>query len=162
MTKGRNFFEDFLDRVCFQLDGDFFLRAEALGAEQPVEADASVRERDEGDGMECPGKGQRGTRWHRGDVKKVGVWLQRCYLFSAALSKVQSSTGASDPIGSFFTYGTMGGMGLSRPNCDKYWKGWCRARKKEKTTQQKNIIVRIDPQKSPKGQQTPSPRHRHG
>ena len=85
--------------------------------------------------MECSGKGRRGTRWHRGDVKKVGVWLQRCYLFSAALSKVQSSTGASDPIGSFFTYGTMGGMGLSRQNRDKYWKG-CRARKKEKATQQ--------------------------
>lgn len=137
--------------------GWFFLRAEALDAEQPIGADASVRERDEGDGMECPGKGRRGTRWHRGDVKKVGVWLQRCYLFSAALSKVQSFTGASDPIGSFFTYGTMGGMGLSRPNCDKYWKG-CRARKKEKTTQQKKkIIVRIDPKKSPKGQQTPCP-----
>ena len=64
-----------------------FLRAEALGAEQPNGVDASVRERDEGDGMECSGKGRRGTRWHRGDVKKVGVWLQRCYLFSAALSK---------------------------------------------------------------------------
>ena len=117
--------------------GMVFLQAEALGAEQPIGADASVRERDEGEGMECPGKGRRGTRWHRGDVKKVGVWLQRCYLFSAALSKVQSSTGASDPIGSFFTYGTMGGMGLSRQNRDKYWKGWCRARKKEKATQQK-------------------------
>lgn len=40
--------------------GCFFLRAEALGAEQPVEADASVRARDKGDGMECPGKGRRG------------------------------------------------------------------------------------------------------
>ena len=56
-----------------------FLRAEALGTEQPVEADASVRARDKGDGMEFPGKGRRGTRWHRGDVKKVRVWLQRCY-----------------------------------------------------------------------------------
>lgn len=37
-----------------------FLQAEALGAEQPIGADASVRERDEGDGMECPGKGRRG------------------------------------------------------------------------------------------------------
>ena len=87
--------------------------------------------------MECSGKGRRGTRWHRGDVKKVRVWLQRCYLISAALSKVQGSTGASDPIGSFFTYGTMGGMGLSRQNRDTYRQGWCRARKKEKTTQQK-------------------------
>lgn len=42
-------------------------------------ADASVRARDKGDGMECSGKGRRGTRWHRGDVKKVRVWLQRCY-----------------------------------------------------------------------------------
>ena len=51
--------------------GMFFLRAEALGAEQPVEADASVRARDKGDGMECPGKGRRGggdtglTPWAR-------------------------------------------------------------------------------------------------
>ena len=89
--------------------GCFFLRAEALGAEQRIGADASVRERDEGDGMECPGKGRRGTRWHRGDVKKEDgrfLWLQRCYLFSAALSKVQSCTGASDPTGSFFRYRT--------------------------------------------------------
>lgn len=49
------------------------------GTGQPVEADASVLARDKGDGMECPGKGRRGTRWHRGDVKKVRVWLQRCY-----------------------------------------------------------------------------------
>ena len=53
--------------------------AEAIGAEQPVEADASVLARDKGDGLEFPGKGRRGTRWHRGDVKKVRVWLQRCY-----------------------------------------------------------------------------------
>ena len=59
--------------LVFNGMGMVFLRAEALGAEQPVGADASVRDRDEEDGMECPGKGRRGTRWHRGDVKKVRV-----------------------------------------------------------------------------------------
>ena len=43
--------------------GMFFLRAEALGAEQPIEADASVLARDKAvgtAGMECPDKGRRG------------------------------------------------------------------------------------------------------
>ena len=87
-----------MEGIGFQWDGDgVFIQAEAIGAGQRIGADASVRERDEGDGMECPGKGRRGTRWHRRDVKNVRVWLQRCYLFSAALSKrplaVSSDTG---------------------------------------------------------------------
>lgn len=65
--------------LVFNGMGMFFLRAEALGAEQPVEADASVLARDDGEGMECPGKGRRGTRWHRGDVKKVrGAFFYGC------------------------------------------------------------------------------------
>lgn len=123
--------------LVFNGMGMVFLRAEALGAEQPIGADASVRERDEGDCMECPGKGRRGGAMASRGRKEGGGMVAAVLLFSAALSKVQNSTGASDPIGSFFTYGTMGGMGLSRQNRDKYWKGWCRARKKEKTTQQK-------------------------
>lgn len=79
VTREMNFFLDyFWIGLVFNWMGWFFLRAEAPCAEQPVEADASVRERDKGDGMEFPGKGRRGTRWHRGDVKKVRVWLQRC------------------------------------------------------------------------------------
>jgi len=46
-TRNEIFFELFLDRVGFQLDGDVFLRAEALGAEQPIGADTSVRARQE-------------------------------------------------------------------------------------------------------------------
>ena len=51
-------------------------------------------------GMECPGKGRRGTRWHRGDGKKRGgrfFMVAAVLLFSAALSKrplaVSSDTG---------------------------------------------------------------------
>ena len=57
------------------------------GTGQPVEADASVLARDKGDGMECPGKGRRGTRWHRGDGKKRGgrfFMVAAVLLFSAA------------------------------------------------------------------------------
>ena len=80
VTREMKFFLDcFWTGLVFNCMWMVFLRAEAPGAEQPVEADTSVRERDEGDGMECPGKGRMGTRWHRGDVKKVRVWLQRCY-----------------------------------------------------------------------------------
>lgn len=146
--------------LVFNGMGMVFLRAEALGAEQPIGADASVRERDEGDCMECPGKGRRGDAMASRGRKEGGGMVAAVLLFSAALSKVQSFTGASDPIGSFFTYGTMGGMGLSRQNRNKYWKGWCRARKKEKATQQKKIIVRINPKSGPKCQQTPCQRHR--
>lgn len=64
--------------LVFNGMGMFFLRAEALGAEQRIGADASVRERDEGDGMECPGKGRRGARWHREDVKKGGGRFYGC------------------------------------------------------------------------------------
>ena len=46
------FFEDFFDRVGFQLDGDVFLRAEALGAEQ----------RALWGGRKRPGTGRR--RWY--------------------------------------------------------------------------------------------------
>ena len=67
---------------------------------KPLGRRLAAGERDDGEwmaGMECPGKGRRGTRWHRGDGKKVRVWLQRCYLLSAALSKrplaVSSDTG---------------------------------------------------------------------
>ena len=109
--RGEIFLKIFLIGLVFNWMGMFFLyRLRSLARDNALYgADASVRERDEGDGMECSGKGRRGARWHRGDVKKGGgrfLWLQRCYLFSAALSKVQSSTGASDPTGSFFRYGT--------------------------------------------------------
>ena len=55
------------------MDGDgFFYGLKPLARNNALYgADAIVRERDEGDGMECPGKGRRGARWHRGDVKKV-------------------------------------------------------------------------------------------
>jgi len=43
------FFEVFFDRIGFQWDGDgVFIQAEAIGAEQPIGADASVRARDKG------------------------------------------------------------------------------------------------------------------
>lgn len=72
----------FLKGIGFQWDGDgVFIQAEALGAEQ----------RALWGGRKRPGTGRRrwygmprqgtkgGARWHRGDVKKVRVWLQRCY-----------------------------------------------------------------------------------
>lgn len=46
--KGAKFFlKIFLIGLVFNWMGMFFLRAEALGAEQPVEADASIRARQE-------------------------------------------------------------------------------------------------------------------
>ena len=57
------FFLRFFDRIGFQWDGDVFLRAEALGAEQRIGADASVLARDKAvgtAGMECPDKGRKG------------------------------------------------------------------------------------------------------
>ena len=61
--KMKFFLKFFLEGVGIQWDGDgVFIQAEAIGAEQRIGADASVRERDEGDGMECPGKEQRGAR----------------------------------------------------------------------------------------------------
>lgn len=100
-------------------------------------ADASVRARDEGEGMAglgCRDRGRRGTRWHRGDVKKGRVWLQRCYLFSAALSK--RPLAVSSDTGQVF-YGSNGVNGSNGANgrCGVYgrdgrmwlidsWLGW--------------------------------------
>ena len=76
---GENFFEFFFDRIGFQWDGDVFYGLKPLARNNALYgADASVRERDEGDGMECPGKGRRGTRWHRGDGKKGGAIFYGC------------------------------------------------------------------------------------
>lgn len=136
--------------------GMFFLRAEALGAEQPIGADASVRARDKGDGMECPGNGRRGTRWHRGDVKKGGamvaavLFVLRCAIESP---KFHRSFGS---YWQFLHIRNDGRNGLVATESRQILERWCRARKKEKTTQQiYNCPHRS--KKSPKGQQTPNP-----
>ena len=64
-------------------------------------ADASVLARDKGDGMECSGKGRRGTRWHRGDVKKGGG---RFFMVAAVLFVLRCAIETA--TGSFFRYGT--------------------------------------------------------
>lgn len=80
-TQNEIFFEVFWRGLVFNgMEMAFLYRLRPLARDNALYgADASVRERDEGGGMECPGKGRGGARWHRGDVKKVRVWLQRCY-----------------------------------------------------------------------------------
>ena len=155
--RGEIFLNIFLIGLVFNWMGMFFLRAEALGAEQPIGADASVRERDEGDGMECPGKERRGTRWHRGDVKKVRVWLQRCYCSPLRYRKSKVPQELR--------------ILLAVSSHTERWAEWaCRDRiatntgkdgagrgKKKKLPNKKKYNCPHRSKKSPKGQQTPSP-----
>ena len=60
--------------------------------------------------MECPGKGRRGTRWHRGDVKKGGaifmvaavLFVLRCAIEAATFLHIRDNK----------KMGLMGLMGL--------------------------------------------------
>ena len=110
--RGEIFFESFLEGIGFQWDGDgVFIQAEAIGAGQRIGADASVRERDEGEGRECPGKGRRGARWHRGDVKKGGG---RFFMVAAVLFVLRcaNETATFLHIRDNKKMGLMGLMGL--------------------------------------------------
>lgn len=107
-TQNEIFFEVFWRGLVFNgMEMAFLYRLRPLARDNALYgADASVRERDEGDGMKCPGKGRRGARWHRGDVKKGGG---RFFMVAAVLFVLRCAIEAA--TGSFFRYGTMGLMG---------------------------------------------------